>query len=330
MDQEEKARLSTNYAWQTAGYSDRDLESIFASCPPEQALLLVHNKTAGSFDYSVRNQSLYYLNPILGFLRDVFDGGAVPEIKLLVSLHDSVNAELSAGNPVFGFCKGRLDNSTLLLPDPYYINNRGYTQSFEEMDRNLSIFRWEKKRPGAFWRGSSTGHPHLTKSDWRLNPRVRLCQISKEINDKNLIDASLAQIVQCESTEIEQIIIAEGLLDAWIPLEAFLTFKIQIDIDGNGCAWGLFQKLYMLSATLKIESPLVQWYYDKLIPWTHYIPVKADFSDLLKQLQWIKENDRDAREIAHSARQIVSELNYEAAVIYVRDLLCKLAQYRRE
>jgi hypothetical protein len=316
--------------WQSAGYSDRELEEIFYNSSPEQALVLFRHKGNGVIECAAKNNSLHYFNPTLTYFKEVFDGDNVPEITILASLHDGVDSAISDTVPVFGFCKRKSDCSTVLMPDPHYTEKRIYAESFAKLDQFLKIFHWEKKRPGAFWRGSSTGRPFLTRSEWRSNPRVRLCQISKDLADENFLDAKLAQVWQCEGPDIEQVIHSEGLVDRWIPPEAFLTFKIQIDIDGNVSSWGYFQKLYMLSAVLKVDSDYIQWYYDKLIPWIHFIPVKADLSDLTQQIRWVQDNDRAAHDIALAAREAVCGLNYGMGLEYTRDLVRRIAQYRKK
>lgn len=303
--------------------------SIFENSRPDQLLVIIRHQGNGAFSCThQQGEAPYYLNPAMAFFKEVFEGQSIPEMMLLVSLHDGVDNTASLPAPVFGFSKRKRDNSTLLLPDPYYINKRGYSETFAEMDRYLKIFQWEKKRPGAFWRGSSTGRPFLSKTEWRQNPRVRLCQIAKDAADNNLLDAKLARITQCESPEIEQTIAAEGLTDVWVAPEAFATFKIQIEIDGNACSWGFFQKLYMLSAVLKVESDFIQWYYDRLIPWTHFIPVKSDLSDLLEQIDWVQKNDRAAHEMAQASQAVARSLNYEVALEHTRNLLRQTVKYR--
>lgn len=48
-----------------------------------------------------------------------------------------------------------------------------------------------------------------------------------------------------------------------------------------------------------------EWYYDLLQPWVHYVPVKRDFSDLAKKVEWLRANDDKARWINEQASLFV-------------------------
>jgi hypothetical protein len=69
-------------------------------------------------------------------------------------------------------------------------------------------------------------------------------------------------------------------------MEALIQARGIIDIDGNANSWdGLFWKLLSNSVVLKVESNNSQWYYSQLKPWHHFVPVKADLSDLVEKVE---------------------------------------------
>jgi hypothetical protein len=37
------------------------------------------------------------------------------------------------------------------------------------------------------------------------------------------------------------------------------------------------------------------------VPWVHYVPIQADFSDLVEKIKWLKQNDEKAKEISKNA-----------------------------
>lgn len=55
------------------------------------------------------------------------------------------------------------------------------------------------------------------------------------------------------------------------------------------------------SVPIKVESTKIEWFYKDIEPWVHYVPVKEDYSDLLTNIQWLKDNDEKAREITYNA-----------------------------
>lgn len=58
---------------------------------------------------------------------------------------------------------------------------------------------------------------------------------------------------------------------------------------------------------LKQDSDYYEHFYQQLEPWEHYVPVKADISDLLERVQWARGQDQRAQEMADSAGQFVKD-----------------------
>jgi len=55
------------------------------------------------------------------------------------------------------------------------------------------------------------------------------------------------------------------------------------------------------------ESTLFEFWERDLEPYQHYVPVKADFSDLIEKVEWAITHDDDARAIARNGAQFVRE-----------------------
>jgi len=171
---------------------------------------------------------------------------------------------------------------------------------------------WASRKPIAFWRGSTTGHPSDPSLGWRSLPRIRLCEIAQLHGD--LIDAGISGVAQIADPAAEPAIQASGLMRSFVPVTEFNKFKYQIDIDGNTNAWpALFQKLLTGSPVLKVASPygFRQWYYDRLKPWINYVPVDSDMSDLVEKILWLKDHDAAARAIGEQGQALALSLDYE-------------------
>ena len=84
------------------------------------------------------------------------------------------------------------------------------------------------------------------------------------------------------------------------------------------------------SVVLKQITPNRQWYYGGLEPYRHYIPVKADLSDLMEKINWAQEHDEEAKEIAEQATQFVkNNLMIEDTFLYLYQLLLHYSDLRR-
>jgi len=192
---------------------------------------------------------------------------------------------------VFAFCKMVNDENTICIPDRYYIEHHGYSQTrLKEVDDN--DIKFEEKKPMCIYRGDiNNGSVHNFKEYHNkngLNQRKYL----KKIKDKiNYFDFS----------------------DDYKNIKEQLQYKYILDVDGHTNTWdATIWKLYSNSVLLKTDSVWKQWYYDDLIPWVHYIPVKNDFSDLNDRIEWCKIHDKECKEIIQNSRKFVIEkLNWD-------------------
>ena len=115
-----------------------------------------------------------------------------------------------------------------------------------------------------------------------------------------------------------------------LPEESWLGRKFAIDIDGQTNTWSnLIIRLHFGCCFLKVESHknYRQWYYDRLRPWEHYVPVRSDQSDLLEKIDWVRSNDDEARMIASRGQALARSLEWNAVRQEAIDLIT--ANWRR-
>ena len=67
------------------------------------------------------------------------------------------------------------------------------------------------------------------------------------------------------------------------PIEDHMKYKYLISIDGNTAAWQRPNWILESGSVLLMpETEMDEWYLSDLKPWVHYVPIKADLSDLLE------------------------------------------------
>ena len=71
-------------------------------------------------------------------------------------------------------------------------------------------------------------------------------------------------------------------------------YKYQVSVDGTVAAYRLPYLLAGDSVVLKQNSSYYEFFYKRLRPYEHYIPLSADLSDLLDRIQWAKHHDAQA------------------------------------
>ena len=90
-------------------------------------------------------------------------------------------------------------------------------------------------------------------------------------------------------------------ISTYLSLPELIKYKYLIDIGGNGYSGRLKFLLFSKRPLLIVDRNYIEYFYDDLIPYEHYIPVKMDLSDLLEQVNWIKSNPEKSQEIANNA-----------------------------
>lgn len=223
----------------------------------------------------------------------------------------SFYSQFSERAPLIAFGRTRPDSATLLVPDPAYMHSFAYKTEREEIAEFEKNYPWEEKHPVAFWRGANSDL-YAGREGWENGKRIELCRMSAELNRKDLLDAAISKVVSFDNPEYEAKVRALGIVKDFIPMVEFFRYRYQIDIDGMHCAWiSCFNKLSSQSCLLKVESENEQWYYHRLIPWKHYIPIAADLSNLQERIEWCQQNDDACREIAENGREVAESISYE-------------------
>lgn len=190
----------------------------------------------------------------------------------------------------------------LLIPDPYFINEKGYKYIKKDCKRFCD------KKSIAYWRGSSTG-AIITQKNWENVPRIKLCL---ESCGSKYLDAKISGWCQVNDETLLNNLKKHRISSERVSFESFYNFKFLINIDGNNCAWNsLFLKLQSNSIVLNVDTELEQWYYHKLIPWVHYIPIINSIIDIEEKVKWCLNNEDTCLNIIKNANALMKSISYE-------------------
>jgi len=88
----------------------------------------------------------------------------------------------------------------------------------------------------------------------------------------------------------------ERIFSNFVSTKDHLKYKYLINVDGDTCSWTRVPMI-LLSGSVMIwqYSEKTEWFLPYLIPWKHYVPVKADLSDLYEKIEWLRNNDEEAK-----------------------------------
>jgi hypothetical protein len=138
--------------------------------------------------------------------------------------------------------------------------------------------------------------------------RLELIRIARKFPE--LINASLTNFFFHRDKEAEV-----GPKVPHISFFEFFKYKYQINIDGTVAAYRLPYLLAGNSLVFKQDSKFYEHFYNRLVPFVHYVPIKHDLSDLIEKIKWAIANDNLAVEIVRNARDF-SRKNLMATDIY--------------
>lgn len=212
---------------------------------------------------------------------------------------------------VLGFSGNQ--GSVWLVPDPDFFISRAYASVREQ-----AVPSWKDRNREIIWRGSPNGQGLVSNATMRVDDaaliqRVRMCLL---LRDQTGIDARLVNFGRTDSLSQDDARALElaDIVGQSVDNSEWRQRCFAIDIDGYTNSWsGLFTKLLMGCCVLKVASPsgYRQWYYHRLEPWQHYIPVAADLSDLQQKIDWCQSHDKECEQVAKHGRELALAMDFE-------------------
>jgi Glycosyl transferase family 90 len=211
------------------------------------------------------------------------------------------------------------DNDDILFPTRDFLE---VVYSRDEIIKKINN-DYKSKKSIAIFRGTWTGNDR-TINNTRLQARI----ISLKF--PFLLDVQITrtfeyymyeQGIGCIHTKIKnKQIYDEDNYDTILMPEQAKNYKYILHIDGFVAAWRLALELFSMSVILKVDSPWIEHYYHLLIPYYHYIPIKADLSNLISVIIWCQNNDDLCEQIAKNAYNFaVKNFTKENLIDYLYD-----------
>ncbi|OXB76008.1 UNVERIFIED_CONTAM: hypothetical protein H355_016850 [Colinus virginianus] len=158
-----------------------------------------------------------------------------------------------------------------------------------------------------------------------------LCRTSSERDPLILLSRENPELVDAEYTKNQAWKSEKDTLGKppakEIPLVDHCKYKYLFNFRGVAASFRLKHLFLCGSLVFHVGEEWLEFFYQQLKPWVHYIPVKSDLSDVRELLQFAKENDNIAQEIAERGRQFITEhLQMEDVSCYWEHLLSEYSQ----
>ena len=225
------------------------------------------------------------------------------EIDLTVFIGDhSLDAYYNASATRTGFVLAyntvsALEDHVIAIPDYracYDPEDYAYEETPERCQKAAEK-AWED--PRIVWKGNITSDDSRSWLEILAHKYPEILYVDDPVNDKSL---------------------------QFVPMTEFARYKYLLDIRGYGWSDRLKILLQLGRPVFLVERPFKEWYTDRLIPWTHYIPVKDDMSDLISNYRYMEEHPEKYDEIVRNMKVFAEEnLLPDAVLKYTRDVVLK-------
>ncbi len=314
--------------FQQNGFSREMLEKTWqkghAKCRHIQRFRVIDSKVYGQEGFMKR------------LLQRIVEKYPLPDVDFLYHTEDRFSPsffkdkDLKWGAPIFVSAKHRTFDRAILFCDYFYDiddESKGWNRMIHDIESNQEGWSWENKEEKLFWRGGPTDGRYKVEN-WKSKPRGALVYKTNLYPD--LIDARFSEYPRRSDTTPEEFERAIGLI-SYVPIGEQLKYKYQVIVDGVTTAFtGSYWKLLSGCLCFMQESDDIMFFHASLLPWKHYVPVKRDFSDLVEKIEWAKEHDLEAKEIAQNARAFAkSHLMPEHILLYSYKTLLKYASLQK-
>ena len=211
------------------------------------------------------------------------------------------------------------------------LHNVWFPRSCSDYNTNFNK-DWSSKKPTAVFRGGSTGCGVTIETNMRLKLSYLSHVTKPDTNGIPYLDAGITKWNlrprKIQNEKYLKTIDIKTLPFRKVPFLSPLeqsNYKYIINVDGHVSAFRLSLELNMGCVILLVKSNWKMWFSNLLIPYTHYVPVKPDLSDLIDQIKWCRDNDEKCQEIVSNAQTFFNTyLQRDGIMDYIQKILSDL------
>uniref|UniRef100_A0A8V0XUP7 Protein O-glucosyltransferase 1 n=1 Tax=Gallus gallus TaxID=9031 RepID=A0A8V0XUP7_CHICK len=260
----------------------------------------------------------------------------LPDMEMVINVRDypQVPKWMKPIIPVFSFSK-TAEYNDIMYPAwtfweggpavwPIYPTGLGrWDLMREDLRRSAEKWPWKKKISKGYFRGSSP--PGKASSEVQMEGFVTLALFVTEKENELEITVKKKKNLLFFNILFKDTLGKPPAKE--IPLVDHCKYKYLFNFRGVAASFRLKHLFLCGSLVFHVGEEWLEFFYQQLKPWVHYIPVKSDLSDVRELLQFAKENDNIAQEIAERGRQFITEhLQMEDVSCYWEHLLSEYSQ----
>ena len=251
---------------------------------------------------------------MINFLQKVIENYYIDDVDFVIVHQERMTRIVDCPHFLMSKRDTIYERNKFLFPDFYIIDS--WEDLINKIKKASINHHWESKEERVFWRGLTTGDltsapysPRYNLASFDKLPRLSMVMLSKLY--PNLIDAKFSYYIgdldHPGHQEFKTILDSLNVISyEYVNEEEHLKYKYLASIDGNTSAWKRVPWIMASNSVLvKQETDTMQWFYPAIKPYTHYVPLKENLSDIFEQLEWMKNNDSKVKQISINAQNFV-------------------------
>lgn len=305
--------------WRKAGIRREDLDKARALGRP----LVKYQILAGRL---YRDEKCYFPPRCAGiehFLLEI--APKLPNLEFLVNVQDHPVTSIRSPLPVFSFSKIPSEHADILYPAWAFWEGGPALQVIPDWRWDLTrrdlldagnAIPWEEKKPLVFFRGSRTNE---TRDPYVLHSKEQpgLWDVRYTLNQSQQQTDYVTNVLKLTPAEP-------------IPPRDHCAYRYLLNFDGVAASFRLKNVLACGGLVFYVEPKWVEFFYAKLVPGEHYVPLSLDVEEAAHTVEALRADDARARRIAKNGRDFIARhLTLEHVRRYWLDLLQDYASLQR-
>ncbi len=179
-------------------------------------------------------------------------------------------------------------------------------------DLNKWDIPFGEKEDRLVWRGSTTGNFKMNSPLQPPSSRAFIPDVSPNLKTLD-IDIGYSALTENISDSNLKTSEFEPFLKDRMSMRDQLQAKYLLCLEGNDVATSLKWMLASNSVVIMPHPTVESWACESFLrPFTHYVPVKADLSDLEEVFEWCREHHEHCRRIAESGKAFMDAFSDRA------------------
>ena len=191
------------------------------------------------------------------------------------------------------------------------------SRHYEPIDQYMALYNaghvpdWGNKTSTLIWRGAVTGmhgDHNLLHTSAEGSTRIQVVSTYYTSNI-SIVDVAFPKGHQSIRNIPPKFRHVKGYVREHGEMVDQLQHKYILSLEGNDVATGLKWQLASNSVVFMAAPSIVSFAMeDTMVPYVHYVPVKADYSDLIEMVEWARKNDRRCKWISEQATLFMERL----------------------